>query len=108
MSKKRRKAMAAKARERILENVFPKIVEQTGGRHRFVDQPPLIYHADTDGDVAERWQEGLEDYRQTLSDERRTLFDRYQFEDCAMKVVGVGSVGTRCGVALFFSRTTRH
>ena len=104
MSKNRRKAMAAKARERILENVFPKIVEQTGGRHRFVDQPPLIYHTDTDDDVEDRWREGLEDYRQTLSDERRMLFDRYRFEDCAMKVVGVGSVGTRCGVALFFSQ----
>jgi len=101
--KKRRKEFAAKARQRILDNVFPKIVDQTGGRHRFVDQPPLIYHVDADDDFEERFLEGLEAYRQTLSDERRTLFDRYRFEDCAMKVVGVGSVGTRCGVALLFS-----
>ena len=47
--------------------------------------------------------EGLEDYRQTLSDERRVLFDRYRFEDAAVKVVGIGSVGTRCLIGLFFS-----
>ena len=42
-------------------------------------------------------------YRQTLSDERRILLDRYRFEDAALKVVGIGSVGTRCFVGLFFS-----
>jgi uncharacterized protein (DUF2252 family) len=101
--RKRRKQFAKKARERVIENMFPKIVTQTGGRHRFVDQPPLFYHADTDSHVEERWLEALEAYRQTLSDERRVLFDRYRFEDCAQKVVGIGSVGTRCWVALFFS-----
>ena len=33
----------------------------------------------------------------------RVLFDRYRLEDWAVKVVGIGSVGTRCHVALFFS-----
>jgi uncharacterized protein (DUF2252 family) len=102
-SKKRRETLAKMARERILEHVFPKIVNQVGGRHRFVDQPPLLYHDDADPDAQERWQEGLQAYRETLPDERRVLFDRYRFEDWAMKVVGIGSVGTRCGVALFFS-----
>lgn len=50
-----------------------------------------------------RIHEGFEIYRQTLSDERRVLFDRYRLEDYAMKVVGIGSVGTRCSIALFFS-----
>ena len=102
-TKKRREALARKARERILENVFPKIVDQTGGRHRFVDQPPLIYHANGDPELQERWLEGLAAYRASLPDERRVLFDRYRFEDWAIKVVGIGSVGTRCTVALFFS-----
>jgi uncharacterized protein (DUF2252 family) len=48
-------------------------------------------------------REGLEDYRLTLSEERRLLFDRYRFEDAAVKVVGIGSVGTRCLIGLFFS-----
>ena len=48
-------------------------------------------------------REGLEDYRQSLSDERRVLLDRYRLEDFALKVVGIGSVGTRCYIGLFFS-----
>lgn len=42
-------------------------------------------------------------YRESLSVERRILFDRYQYVDNALKVVGVGSVGTVCGIALFFA-----
>ncbi len=102
-TRKLRKQFAKKARERVIENVFPKIVEQTGGRHRFVDQPPLFYHSDTGDDAEERWRAGVEVYRKTLSDERRVLFDRYRLEDYALKVVGIGSVGTRCSVALMFS-----
>ncbi|HTI51417.1 MAG TPA: DUF2252 domain-containing protein, partial [Planctomycetaceae bacterium] len=102
-TKKRRKQFAKAARERVIENTFPQIVSQSGGRFRFLDQPPLFYHADTDSDLEERWREGLAAYRESLSDERRILFDRYRFEDCAQKVVGIGSVGTRCAVALFFS-----
>jgi uncharacterized protein (DUF2252 family) len=102
-ARKRREQFAKKARTRIVENLFPRIVDVTGGRHRFVDQPPLLYHAESGRDIEQRWLEGLEAYRGTLSDERRVLFDRYRFEDCAIKVVGIGSVGTRCAVALFFS-----
>lgn len=102
-SKKIRKSLASKARRQIIDHLFPKIVKLKAGRHRFVDEPPLIYHADPSDDAEERWRTGFEDYRKTLLDERRFLFDRYQFEDCAFKVVGIGSVGTLCGVALFFS-----
>lgn len=100
--RKRRENMAERARGRVIENMFPEIVNQTGGRYRFVDRPPLLYHP-ADPQFRERWLEGLEAYRATLGDERRVLFDRYRFEDCALKVVGIGSVGTRCGVGLFFS-----
>jgi hypothetical protein len=48
----------------------------------------------------------VEDYSTSLSDERRILFDRYRFEDAALKVVGIGSVGTRCMIGLFFQKTT--
>lgn len=100
-AKKMREGMSQKARERVLENLFPKIVSVEGGRHRLVDQPPLVYHvAEADGE--ERLREGLADYRDSLSDERRVLFDRYRLEDFAIKVVGIGSVGTFCFVGLFF------
>ena len=45
----------------------------------------------------------LDGYRSSLAGERRVLFDRYRLEDFGMKVVGIGSVGMRCFVALFFS-----
>ena len=45
----------------------------------------------------------MKKYRETLAEERRILFDRFKFVDGALKVVGVGSVGTRCFVALFLA-----
>jgi uncharacterized protein (DUF2252 family) len=99
----RREMFATKARRRVIENVFPQIAGKVGARHRFVDQPPLFYHADTGPDAEKRWLEGFAAYRATLSEERRVLIDRYRFEDFALKVVGIGSVGTRCAVALLVS-----
>jgi hypothetical protein len=64
------------------------------------EQPPLVFHVAED-DWEARVAEGLEDYRDTLPDERRVLLDRYRLEDSAVKLVGIGSVGTRCHVALF-------
>jgi uncharacterized protein (DUF2252 family) len=100
-AKKTRQRYAEKARERIVENLFPKISSRAGGRHRLVDQPPLLFHV-TEPDFEERVREGLAAYRESLSDERRMLLDRYHLEDFALKVVGIGSVGTRCFIGLFF------
>jgi len=101
-TRKIREQMMTKARERIIEHLYPKIVTQTAGRNRFVDQPPILYHVN-EPDWETLVREGLEDYRQSLPEERLVLFDRYQLEDFALKVVGIGSVGTRCYIALFFS-----
>jgi uncharacterized protein (DUF2252 family) len=54
-------------------------------------------------DVEDRFLEGLADYRRSLPDDRRVLLDRYRLEDFAFKVVGIGSVGTTCLVALLSS-----
>ena len=101
-SRARRLAIGAKARSRIGEYLFPKITEAVGGAHRIVDQPPLIYHVEAD-DAQERIMEGLRDYRDSMPEERRVLFNRYRLEDFAVKVVGIGSVGTRSYIGLFFS-----
>ncbi len=101
-TRKIREQMMTKARERIIEHLYPKIVTQSGGRNRFVDQPSILYHVN-EPDWETLVREGLEDYRQSLPEERRVLFDRYRLEDFALKVVGIGSVGTRCYIALFFS-----
>jgi len=69
------------------------------------DEPPLVYHPDP-GD-APRFHEAVEamlaDYTSSLIPERRTLLRRYRLADAAYKVVGVGSVGTLCGVMLMVS-----
>jgi uncharacterized protein (DUF2252 family) len=97
-----RRKLIEKAHKRIGEYLFPKITERIGGRHRLVDNPPIFYHVDAE-DFLERVLEGLAEYRRSLHDEIRVLFDRYRLEDIAVKVVGIGSVGTRCFVGLFMS-----
>jgi uncharacterized protein (DUF2252 family) len=95
---------AAEAQRQTSEHVASKITAPTSrGRSRIVDQPPLLYHADK-RDVNERTLAAFfKQYRNTLAEERRMLFDRYELVDAAAKVVGVGSVGTRCYVALFLA-----
>ncbi len=101
-ARKRREAMVTKARRRIGEHLFPSISTEVAGRPRLVDQPPILFHINKR--VQERlFREGLEAYRLSLPDDRRVLFDRYHLEDWALKVVGIGSVGTRCIIALLFS-----
>jgi len=101
-AKKVRQQMVDKARRRIGENLFPTLTKEVDGRRRLIDQPPVLFHVA--GKEAEKiFREGLEDYRRTLPDDRRVLFDRYRLEDVAAKVVGIGSVGTRCMVGLFLS-----
>lgn len=87
------------------EYIFPKLVEQHGTVPRIKDDPPLIFHptADAAPGVETRYREQIAGYRESLSEHVRVLFDRFHFCDLAMKVVGVGSVGTRCAVALFMA-----
>ncbi|MDP3008070.1 MAG: DUF2252 domain-containing protein [Methylococcales bacterium] len=93
----------AKARNRdVMDEDFPSMVTFENGEHRIRDNPPLIYHLQTEEATAvnARVREAFDRYRDTLADDRRVLLDRYEFKDIAMKVVGVGSVGTRCSIAL--------
>jgi uncharacterized protein (DUF2252 family) len=87
------------------ELVFPKLVDSAGGQHRIRDTPPTIFHEDaTRGtDYMAMCRDVLAKYRATLAEDRRVLFDRYRLVDVAIKVVGIGSVGTLCMVALMMS-----
>jgi uncharacterized protein (DUF2252 family) len=95
-----------KARGKGHEQVFNKLTEPTKGLPRIVDQPPLIFHPDKKDLNEKIAAEFFKMYRDTLPAERRMLFDRYQFVDVAAKVVGVGSVGTVCLVALLMASPT--
>ncbi|MDR3531324.1 MAG: DUF2252 domain-containing protein [Rhodopila sp.] len=87
------------------ELVFPKLVETTGGEPRIHDNPPTIFHPDptTAAGNLELIRQALPRYRETLNQDRRVLLDRYELVDAAVKVVGIGSVGTLCMVGLMMS-----
>lgn len=83
-----------------------RFTEMHDGRLRIAARPPLVVPVSRlagDGDpvtLEERLRAVLARYRRTLGPERRALLDRYRLADVARKVVGVGSVGTRCWLAL--------
>lgn len=102
-AKARAKKRFAKAREHnVLDEDFPELVTFEGGAHRIRDNPPLIYHAQGEEatKMEARVREAFARYRATLAEDKRLLLDRYEFKDLAAKVVGVGSVGTRCAIML--------
>ncbi|MCU1457549.1 MAG: hypothetical protein JWL73_1641 [Actinomycetia bacterium] len=92
---------AAKVRRRTSLSVLPKLTALVDGQRRIVDQPPLIQHGTFDSVPMRRV---FESYLATLPPERAVLIQQYRFVDAARKVVGVGSVGTRCHVVLMVGR----
>jgi uncharacterized protein (DUF2252 family) len=92
------------ARSQNSEAVIPKLTEVVDGGRRIKDSPPVIYHFD---EYAENLKKGhkkfIAQYMQSLQPDRQKLFARYQLQDTAIKVVGVGSVGTRCYLALLLA-----
>jgi uncharacterized protein (DUF2252 family) len=81
------------------EHVFHKLTSTSDGAPRIVDHPPLLYHP-PDESVATEAASLLKRYPASLRDEYRALLARFELVDIAIKVVGVGSVGTRCYVVL--------
>ena len=85
--------------------MFPKLVALQGEEHRIKDEPPLIFHPDQElaPSLHDGYASAIANYRASLPEHVRTLFDRFHFCDLAVKVVGVGSVGTFCAVSLFMA-----
>jgi uncharacterized protein (DUF2252 family) len=73
------------------------------GKRQIIDHPPLIYHPRDFARIDEHFRAMFHRYSLTLPEERRVILDRYRIVDIARKVVGVGSVGTRCDVALLMA-----
>jgi len=84
------------------EEMFPKLVEHKGDIPVIKDQLPTIFHAEghSPGEVQKAIRDTFAGYRNTLSSSHQSLLDRYELRDVAIKVVGVGSVGTLCWVFL--------
>ena len=102
LRKKREKHLDS-AQKRNAHSVLPKLTQQdkeTGFRH-FIDDEPLLWHPKSNEPFSKNVDEFFRQYRDSLKHDRQVLFDRYQRTDVALKVVGVGSVGTRSAIALF-------
>ncbi|HEX5205351.1 DUF2252 domain-containing protein [Paractinoplanes rhizophilus] len=113
LDKARRKALdraRTKAMTRDSLQAYKKLTTVVDGRRRIAADPPLLVPiADLmpeleRRDLESRLRELLAGYRDSLAEDRRHLFDQYEFVDLARKVVGVGSVGTRCWIVLLAGR----
>jgi uncharacterized protein (DUF2252 family) len=101
----------AKARTKDSMQAFSKLCGTVDGQTRIIADPPLIMPV-SHLRPEERDELGFEAqldamlarYGGTLNGAHRVLFRRYQLVDLARKVVGVGSVGTRCWIFLFTAR----
>ena len=100
----------AKGRRKDSARAFAKLAVSGNGEPRIRADPPLIVPiADlVDGSGAMRLELSarriLESYLGSLSGDRSRLLERFRYVDLARKVVGVGSVGTRCWVILLLGR----
>jgi uncharacterized protein (DUF2252 family) len=107
---KRISKAASKARSKDSLKALSKLAEHVDGKYRIKNQAPLLLPLrdlakSMDPDALRKQVTGsLQSYRNTLADNRRVLFDRFELVDIALKVVGVGSVGTRCMIVLFEGR----
>ncbi|MFF1697176.1 DUF2252 domain-containing protein [Streptomyces sp. NPDC058257] len=103
--RERAAATLDRARRRTSLRALGKLTEEVDGApgvRRIIHDPPFLEPARAPDLAAVRKIFG--DYRSTLAEERRLLLDRYHFVDAARKVVGVGSVGTRCFIVLLAGR----
>ena len=100
----------AKAQRKDRFKALARLTETVDGDLRFVSDPPLLVPAhevvgDLRGDELDQVvQYLLGEYVQTLPYQNQRLLERYTYRHTARKVVGVGSVGTRCWVILFTGR----
>jgi uncharacterized protein (DUF2252 family) len=99
----------AKTRAKDRKRALSKLTREIDGELRIVSEPPLIVPLrelvdDDPGEVEAKVREVLAGYRETLPEDRRVLLDSYRYVDAALKVVGVGSVGTRAWIVLLRGR----
>ncbi|MEU9171247.1 DUF2252 domain-containing protein [Streptomyces sp. NPDC048420] len=100
----------AKARSHDTLQVFDKLTIVVDGKRRIAPDPPLITRLEDlvpderRGQLEQQITRLIERYGKTLQSDRRFLLEQYRVADMARKVVGVGSVGTRCWIVLLLGR----
>ena len=99
------KRMQKERAKSVAEDIFPKLVEHKGELPVIKDQLPTIFHHKDvpPGEVQQALRDALALYRSSLPSAFQSLLDRYELRDAAIKVVGIGSVGTSCWVFLFMA-----
>ena len=113
LKKARRKSVdksIAKARTRNSRRAMGKLTQLVDGERHIVADPPLVMPLrdllppDQRAAFEDDMRRMLGNYRKTLQTDRRVLLDKFEYVDMARKVVGVGSVGTRCWITLMYGR----
>jgi uncharacterized protein (DUF2252 family) len=103
-TKQQAQRQVAKARQRTSLQAFAKLTTWVDGHRRFANDPPLVMRV-TEEALGGAVRTLFEQYLGTLRGAQRRVLDRFQIIDVARKVVGVGSVGTRCFMVLLTGRT---
>ncbi|WP_438828814.1 DUF2252 domain-containing protein [Streptomyces klenkii] len=108
---RRRMARALEtARGRDHLHASRRLTEVVDGTRRIAADPPLLVPlgdlmtGDRRAELEERLRRLVERYGRSLASDRRHLLDQFRMADAARKVVGVGSVGTRCWIVLMLGR----
>ena len=96
-------AVFTKSRRKDGTRAFGSLTAVVDGRRVIVDDPPVLTHVVPEGGH-DALDDIFSDYRASLPEHRRAFLERYRFVDFALKVVGVGSVGTRCFVLVLQGR----
>jgi uncharacterized protein (DUF2252 family) len=94
----------SKQKHRTSRGAFAKLTAMVHGRPRITEEPPVRV-AVNDAEQADVVDHLLAEYRLTLQEDRRNLFDRFTEVDIVRQVVGVGSVGMQFYLVLFEGRT---
>ena len=89
----------ARAVRRTHVELLPKLTQEVNGQISIKPDPPLLTRL-KDDELTRMLSALVEEYRTTLREDRHVLLSKYNYVDVVHKVVGVGSVGTRCYVAL--------
>jgi uncharacterized protein (DUF2252 family) len=89
----------SKAQQRTSIRAFPKLTHVVDGQVRIKDDPPLIGHRANE-ELSVHLPLFVDGYLESIREEQKTLLRWYRPIDLAWKVVGVGSVGTRCYIVL--------